>query len=172
MLFRSLVEKAKDAVSIKQIDVPVSVSSLSNNSGPIESGPGFDGWLAQIGDHPGGDGFHEPIIKAIASYVTTHGRDGTDREVLFETIRDRVLAADRSRHDDDYVENTMASRVHIMQAIEGALKKFGNKPISKRKSRTVADIEPHFRGDRLSAQEASDRLMSELEGFLLPGPRS
>ena len=163
----ALVEKAKDAVSIKQIDVPVSVSSLSNNSGPIESGPGFDGWLARIGDHPGGEGFHEPIIKAIASYVSTHGREGTNKEVLFETIRRRVLAADRSRHDDDYVENTMASREHIIQAIDGALKKYGDQPSSRRRSRVVDKgvVAPAVR-PVVSAEDARKNLSSLLDTII------
>ena len=163
----ALVEKSRHAVSIREIQA--TEDPAPQVSGPIESGPGFEGWLARIGDHPGGEGFHEPIIRAAASYVSTHGRDDTDKEALFKTIRDRVIAADRSQHDDDYVEKQMASRDHIMDAINGALPKFGTKkPIAQRKSIATLGATPHFEGDGLSAAEASARLQDVLNEFFAP----
>lgn len=161
----ALIKKTKDAVSIREIKIPK--CPASQPSGQFESGPGFDWWLACIGDHQGGDGFHEPIIKAIASYVSTHGRDDTDKEALFGIMSARVLAADRSRHDDGYVEITMAGREHLMQAIEGALQKYGDRSSSRRRSRLVTGVIPPVPKTSLSSTEAHQRLSNALDSIIL-----
>lgn len=125
-------------------------------------GSGFEFFLSQIGDHPGGDGFHEPIIQAIASYVRTHGIDGTDIEKLFETVNAVVLSADASMHDSDYVDR-MASRAHIIPAIEGALRKYGDKTVSH--PRLHQDVEPHFK----SKPQAVKKTIQQLEKLLKHG---
>lgn len=158
-----LVEKHKDSVSIQRLQVTPSSPSVIKPS--VDAGPGFEGWLALIGDHPGGEGFHDPIIRAIASYVSQHGTEGTDKEALLETMRTRILKADRSKHDDQYVEQDKASRQYLMEAIEGALRKFGTKSISRKKSKHVADLPPHFESNSATADEASSLLDAELTRF-------
>ena len=97
------------------------------------SGAGFEYHLSRIGDHPGGDGFHGPIVAAVASYVATHGEDGTDREALYQAVRERVLSADARNHDPVYIEH-MASREHIESAIESAIRKYGAAPARRKAS--------------------------------------
>jgi hypothetical protein len=159
----ALVKKAKDAVSICEIKMPE--RQAPESSGPFETGPGFEGWLARIGDQSGGEGFHEPIIKSIASYVSSNGRDGTDLEALYETIRTRILAADRSKHDDAYVEQ-MASRDHIIPAITGALQKFGGIPPSRRRSRMIKGLASPQQRDALNSEEAHRQLSAQLDQIL------
>ena len=159
----ALVKKANDAVSILEIKLPD--HPAQERSGPFESGIGFEGHLSRIGDHPGGDGFHIPIITAIASYVSTNGSDGTNIETLYETVRDRVLAADRSNHDDAYVKG-MASREHIMQAIQGALQKYGNQPASRRRARVVKGMAPPALQAPLCAAEAHKKLSEALDSII------
>ena len=71
-----------------------------------------------------------------------HGKDGTDEEDLFEKIKAAVLSADATHHDSAYIDH-MASRAHIMPAIEGALKKYGDAHASR--PRLQHGIEPHFK---------------------------
>ncbi len=159
-----LVMKGSAAVSIRAIEAPEAQRSPAV-AGDFEPGLGFEGWLAKIGDHPGGEGFHEPIIRAIASYVRANGRDGTDPEKLFEFVSKRVMEADRSQHDDDYIA-LMASRDHIMVAIEGALVKYGDVTISRRRSRLTSDTSPLERPSSLSPDEAYKALSEALNGII------
>lgn len=116
---------------------------------------GFEYHLSRIGDHPGGDGFHGPIVSAAASYVIEHGAEGTDVEHLYALIRDAVMKgyADPARHDAETVEQR-ASREHIIPAIESALEKYGNIPRTRRKARLHDNVAPHFSGEVISVDEA------------------
>jgi len=160
----ALVRKERDAVSICEIAEPE--REVFKAARPIDGATGFEAILSQIGDHDGGDGFHEPIIRAVASYVSTHGRDGTDVEGLYETVRDRVLAADSSQHDTEYIQH-MASREHVVPAIQGALTKFGETPPSRRRSRVVENIRPPKKTLTLGATEAYESLSSIIESIIL-----
>ena len=130
-------------------------SAISSRVLNASKSHGFENILEQIGDHAGGDGFHEPIIRAAASYVATHGKDGTDEDDLFEIISARILTADASHHDLNYI-NHMASRDHIVPAIEGALKKFGDQAASS--PRLHKDVEPHFTSAPQPVMKAKQRL--------------
>ncbi len=148
-----LVTKASGSVDLVP---PAAIERPARQASQEPSKPsaasGFEAKLALIGDHPGGEGFHGPIVAAVASYVATHGDEGTDREVLYQTVRESVLGADASHHDRAYVEH-MASREHIMPAIESALRKFG-----ARKPKLHTDCAPHFASDPVSVEEATQRL--------------
>ena len=126
------------------------------------SGKGFDHFLAQIGDHEGGDGFHGPIIRAIASHVATVGRDDVDKEWLYETVRSRVLSADSSQHESDYI-NLKASRESISPAIESAMKKFGDAPA--RRSRVIHGQKPHFVRKTTTVAVAQQRIKQILKNI-------
>lgn len=159
-----LTRKSHDSVNL-QLPPPAVVTSsgtvTSSLTRSANGGTGFEHFVNQIGDHPGGDGFHMPIIQAVASYVAEHGAEGTDSEVLYSTVRARVLATDRSNHSDCYVE-LMASGTHILAAIAGAQQKYGDAAIQRRKSRRVEGIEPHFKGEN---QEAAD-IQQNMRNFL------
>jgi hypothetical protein len=139
-----LVTKAFDSVDL-QLPTPVAVSQAASAapSGSFNAGggSGFDYHLSQIGDHPGGDGFHMPIVQAAASYVSGHGTDGTDVEVLFSVIQKRVLSADASKHSKSEVEDR-AGREHIMSAITSALHKYGDAASQHRKTRRLVGLTP------------------------------
>jgi hypothetical protein len=118
---------------------------------------GFEAKLALIGDHPGGEGFHFPIIAAVASFVATHGEEGTDREALYEAVHQRVIGADARNHDPAYIED-MASRKHIEPAIDSALRKFGSQASTRKRSQLVAGVQPHFKSTPVSIEAAQDAL--------------
>ena len=154
-----LVTKARGAVNLVLPASPVSRRPASGKSGIgsqvvcARGGSGFEFNLASIGDHPGGGGFHAPIVKAAASYVSEHGADGTDVEHLYRLIRGAVLNADAHLHDPATVADR-ASREHIMPAIESALRKFGDQPASRRKASVVYGVPPHFKSNPMTVEEA------------------
>jgi hypothetical protein len=152
----------KDAGDVP-LRLPKGRVAPARTTGVHQSG-GFDEILAEIGDLPGGQGFHMPIIRAVASYVATHGRQETDIEALYEVVRARVLAADQSSHDVGYVEE-MASREHIIPAITTAISKFGDTDSSRRKSRQIEGIAPHFEQKPTSVGEASAQLQDAIDDF-------
>lgn len=159
-----LRKKAQDEVCLA-LPEPGASSAVARNAGAGRRGTGkaraahtesgFDYHLSRIGDHPGGDGFHGPIVSAAASYVSEHGAEGTDVEHLYALIRDAVMKAyaDPARHDAETVEQR-ASREHIMPAIESALEKYGNIPRARRKARLHDNVAPHFGGGLISVDEA------------------
>ena len=160
-----LVQKAQKSVSIvlpapqpQLCSQPPQSSPKLASGGSAESG--FEYFLSLIGDHSGGSGFHYPIIQAIASYVATHGAEDTEINILYETVRDRVLAADSSQHDSVYVEQ-MASREHVVPAIEGALKKFGA-AYRPRKTKLHKDLTSHYKANPISVEEAQKQLEAQV----------
>ncbi len=160
-----LVEKTQSTVAIRLPAVQVNTmvahshkkqSARFNKAKSLAQG--FDGHLNLIGDHPGGEGFHMPIIQAIACYVATHGADDTDAEHLYQIVSSRVLAADYSNHESIYVSH-MASREHIWPAIDGALKKYGDANRTRRKSRLIDGQAPHY----TSKTNTKETVMQELD---------
>jgi hypothetical protein len=144
-----LVTKNSDSVDLQLAPPDVAIcapASVSNASFKTCRGQGFHYFLGQIGDHPGGDGFHGPIVQAAASYVAENGADGTDIQVLHSAIRQRVLNADASKHSPADVADR-ASDAQIGSAIDSAMRKFGNSANQRRKSRRIEGLMPHFQGD-------------------------
>ncbi len=160
-----LVIKKSDEV--KLLLPPTPREETKNRARPTNDSShpvGFENWLTRIGDHEGGDGFHDPIIRAAASYVATNGASGTDVEALYERIRDVVLTADASRHDPAYIER-MAGREHIVGAIEGAIKKFGHQPSARRKSRRIDHVDPYYPSVSTNTSDAVEALDAAFEAF-------
>jgi hypothetical protein len=124
------------------------------------SGHGFEHKLSLIGDHEGGEGFHGPIISAIASYVSAVGGDNVDKEWLLDTVRNRVMSADSSHHEASYID-IKASREYLMPAIEGAISKFGDS--ATRRSRVIRGIPPHFRRSHTTVAVARKRVTQILK---------
>jgi hypothetical protein len=157
-----LQKKASGAVDLK-FDPPKAAPAHNSSERAGASSPsiaydsGFAHHISMIGDHPGGEGFHNAIVAAAASYVGSHGAAQTDREELFDLLGEAVLAADRSGHDDAYVEQ-MASREHIMPAIDSALKKFGSQATTRKKSKIHRGVRPHYTSKAISVEEAQRRL--------------
>jgi len=139
-----LVIKSSGQVDF-QLPPPESVSHIAGTASGgtfnTSGGSGFEYHLSQIGDHPGGDGFHMPIVQAAASYVGEHGTEDTDVEALFSIIQQRVLTADGSKHSRSEVEGR-ASRDHIMSAITSGLRKYGDAASQHRKSRRLLGLTP------------------------------
>ena len=129
----------------------------------VDANFGFESHLAAIGDHTGGRGFHGAIVSSAASYVGTHGRLGTNVEILYKLISARVLVANWKNHDRAYIEK-MASRAHIVSAIDSAIRKFGDSDGNRgdgrrpRKTRRHEGVKPYFTTVKMTTAEAKRRL--------------
>lgn len=168
-----LVSKAVAAVDLatqpapNRVSVPAHQPSAKTSTWE-EPGESFQRHLADIGDHPGGGGFHDAIVAAAASFVATHTGDEIDPDELKATLRDAILKADRSRHEDAYVEE-MAGDDHLNAAIQSAITKFGEANRARRKPRVIAGIKPHYATKPQSVAQATQRLAAEVEKFFAGG---
>ncbi len=63
-----------DAVEL-QFDLPAYISSHSVATGRSIAGVGYEGKMSVLGDGPGGQGFNDVLVSAVASYVATEGGD-------------------------------------------------------------------------------------------------
>ena len=159
-----LIKKKLGSVDVKlpPADV-IAIGHKSTSTIPTHGGNGFEHFLSQIGDHEGGNGFHMPIVQAIASYVSSHGTDDTDVEHLIEIMQDRVHAADAALHDTDYVEK-MASEEHLIPAIRGAITKYGA-AANQRKGKLYQGLTSHFTTTPTTITVAGQQLADKLQGL-------
>jgi hypothetical protein len=79
---------------------------------------GFEGFLAQLGDGPGLDGFHKPLRNAVAAYVAKHSAD-FDREALKKRLHEHIDRAPKDK-ERDYLNDDR----HIDALIDSAVKKY------------------------------------------------
>ncbi|MDA9982671.1 hypothetical protein N9H39_08040 [Gammaproteobacteria bacterium] len=126
----------------------------------LSAGKNFDYWLKQVGDHPGGSGFHLPLLKAVWAYVGKHGKD-TNKETLKKKLRATIKNADQSKHDTATIQER-ASDQHLDGLIDSAIQKLGD----SKKTGKIAGVEPHYPPkDYLSPKEAQTLLGSHIVGF-------
>jgi hypothetical protein len=90
-----------------------------------QSGIGFEGHLAQMGDGPGREGFNFPINKAVGAYVAEHGRD-IDREALKELLRDAIKKAPTKPERTEAEIQRYLGDNYLDCSIAGAVKKYGH----------------------------------------------
>ena len=96
-----LIRKNKDAVQIDYNIVEVEKNRrTSHPQKSFERSGGYENILSQLGDGRGGDGFHQPLLRATSSYVATEGGETAEstREALKDDLRDRIDAADQAKH--------------------------------------------------------------------------
>jgi hypothetical protein len=71
---------------------------------PSRPVPGFEGWLARVGDGEGLAGFRGPVLSALACYARRHGPDALAGagEELKRRVRERIAEAPKGpgRGDD------------------------------------------------------------------------
>lgn len=124
-----LMRKSSDAATIVaptgMATVKDELTSSSKTRSVSTEPSGFDSIVASIGDQPGGSGFRTPLLRATASYVSTHGAANTDPQALYERLRRAVLEADSSAHTPQEIAER-ASYETIMPMIKSAMRKFGN----------------------------------------------
>lgn len=163
-----LVVRPLDSVALVLPPLPqrMTTRNVVSSATGASTCKGFENHLKRIGDHAGGEGFHVPLRDAAASYVSTNGISGTDREVLFDLLAAAVFRADRSNHSDTEV-GQRASREHIMPLIDSALVKYGDTKSAVRKPKFYENIEPHYQSQPMSVEA----IQAELSN-MLPSVRS
>jgi hypothetical protein len=83
-------------------------------------GGGYETHRSRIGDHEGGDAFHEPVKTAVAAYIAQQG-SSADTEWLRADLERAIRAATRDprTHDDAYVEFRVRDLDTLIPAIVG-----------------------------------------------------
>ena len=117
---------------------------------------GYNNILAQMGDGAGGQGFHQPLRNAIASYVSVNGREKAEatREALKDDLRSRIEAANTSNHSFEDIER-YSSDSYLDSSINGAIEKFGD-----------AHAQPaYFDAVEVPVEEAEEALNAAVDRF-------
>ena len=115
----------RDAITpptISKIDIIKKRSTQQRHGGHI--GGGYEAFRSAIGDHDSGDGFHQPIKSAVASYIAAHG-SSVDTRWLRNDIDQAIRCAPRDldKHPDHYIEtrirdlDTLIPRILEMQRL-------------------------------------------------------
>jgi hypothetical protein len=115
-----LLVRSTDEVTVPDIPEPPSVVR-SGTTSPVSGGESFEYWLSCVGDHQGGLGLHEPLLKAAWHYVLENGSD-IDSEALVAVLRQTVLDTDASQHSPTDIADR-ASDSHLYGIVNSALQK-------------------------------------------------
>lgn len=114
--------------------------------------------LSKIGDQPGGEGFHTPLLGASWALVAEHGIE--ERNAIKEILRNAISCADRSAHSDAEISR-YTSDEYLDEIIEGAAEKQ-----KVRVSKTSTEVEPYFDIDEVSAEDGTSKLREIIRKFL------
>lgn len=113
---------------------PTDANQNNHQAAPETQAHGFQAHIAMIGHHKDGGGFHWPITRAIAAYVSQYGKTAPV-EPLKAMIRSTVDRADRSRYSNAQINNIKSS-IYLDRAIYGAIKQYGE----EKEVSTVDDV--------------------------------
>ena len=119
---------------------------------------GFDNILDNMGDHEGGEGFYQPLLRATSSYVAVKGIEVTKatRESLKDYIRQCIDDADQSKRMAGNSADHYKSDQFLDQCINGAIEKFGDEK---------EPIPPYFDTSPLPIEEAEEKLQGGIKEF-------
>lgn len=144
-------------VNFPQIDIKQDYQKTHTETG--EGGhhaKGFENILRLMGDGTNLGGFNDPILRSIASYVSQHGADGTDREWLKDRIREAIEDAPTADSRSYSDLERYASDTYLDECIEGAIQKFGD---GNKRGKLIHGVEPYWPGGiELPADQARERL--------------
>ena len=151
-----LLKKAQQAVAIDFSvisDVAPKPSLTTNTAYAIHEG-GIENILSTLGDHAGGDGFNNPLLRATASYARTAGALAAEsnREAFKAMLRESINQANQSNHSQTQI-NRYLSDAMLDDLITSAIEKFGEQP------------PPYFAVKELPLGEAQDKLYQTIYSF-------
>ena len=140
---------AADAVTARQLDAAAPNANLSIVRG-------FSNILETLGDHDGGDGFYNPLLRATASYVAKAGGEAAQKtkQQLIQHLQSAIDDADQSSHSMAEIDR-YRSQPFLEQLIDGAIDKFGNKET----------IPAYFETHRVGLAEGEKAVTAALTGF-------
>ncbi|MFB1018246.1 MAG: hypothetical protein QMC46_09180, partial [Burkholderiaceae bacterium] len=152
-----LIKKAQAAVAIDYSVVEkVKAHRQTRLQQTFEGVSGYENILAQLGDGLGGEGFHNPLLRGVASHVSVCGREKAEasRESLKVDLRERIDAADSSNHTFEEIERYKSDAV-LDGLIDSAIEKFGDANAAA----------PYFDVVELPLEEAEAKLNQTIEEF-------
>jgi len=100
-------EGDKNEIVFPPIKLPISAYTPGIAFHDTDESPGqyFENALKRIGDHPGGNGFHNALLQAACCYVKEyHPLSDDDKISLMQQLRKTALQANMSKHVLAYVE--------------------------------------------------------------------
>ncbi len=136
-----LLLREHDTVTLA-ISEQASVSGYARGdaSGTVK---GAEGYLAKIGDHPGGNGFHNAITPAIMSLVN-HQWPDANTEGIKATIRQRIQETDQSNHTPSDIAHRQADS-YLDPSIRDAIRKVEGGLRTKYPDQSIEQIAEHIR---------------------------
>ena len=110
---------------------------------------GFSNILATLGDHDGGSGFNEPLLRAVASYVSKVGGQEAieQKDWLLDYLRQSIDEVNQSSHSADEIRSYKSS-VYLEGLLQRATGKYGNS----------GQVPPYFDGNPLPLEEGEANL--------------
>jgi len=157
-----LINKENDSVEIN-LNIELSESTQTPTSytpsGFQSNVHGFENILDTLGDHQGGEGFNEPLLRAAASYVATKGGRYAEEHIeeLKEYLRDCIEGAEKSATRPRSDIDRYMSDQYLDEQIKGAIEKFGDK--------ASPDVPPYFDTQPLPFDEADQKLQKIIYQF-------
>ena len=152
-----LIKKSHEAVTIDYTLVEkVKQHRLTHPQQHFEGVSGYENILAQLGDGLGGDGFHNPLRRGVASHVAVSGREKAEatRESLKVDLRERIDDADSSNHTFEEIE-VRKSDSYLDALIGSAIEKYGDANAAA----------PYFDIVELPLEEAEEKLNQTIDEF-------
>ena len=115
---------------------------------------GIENILATLGDHEGGDGFNNPLLRATASYARAVGAVAAEsqREAFKALLRKHIDQANQSNHSQVEIDRYRSDAV-LDDFITRAIEKFGKQS------------PPYFDVKEVSIDEAQTKLHQTIASF-------
>lgn len=117
---------------------------------------GFSNILNTLGDHDGGSGFNEPLLRAVASYVSKVGGQEAieQKDWLFHYLRQSIDEANQSSHSAEEIRR-YKSKEYLDGLFNGAIDKYGDNK----------QIPPYFDVTPLTLEEGETKLEQTIDDF-------
>ena len=152
-----LIKKSKPCVSIDfSVVETVTQQRKTVPQKNFEGVSGYANILNELGDGIGGQGFHSPLLRGVASHVSVNGREKAEatRESLKDDLRTRIDAADSSNHTYEDIERYKTDAV-LDGLIDSAIAKYGDEK----------SCPAHFDVVEQSIEEAEAKLDKTIDDF-------
>lgn len=152
-----LIRKTETAVKIDfTIVETVKHHSKAAPQQHFEGVSGYDNILSELGDGLGGQGFHFPLLRGVASHVSISGRERAEatREALKTDLRERIDSADQTNHTDQEIARYKSDAI-LDELIDSAIAKYG----------VAKACFPYFDVQELPVCQAEEKLNQAIDDF-------
>ncbi len=159
-----ITKKLANEVSINlDIKVPVTTSTArgsTTTTTPISGTHGYEGILSELGDHAGGNSFHEPLLRGTASLVQEKGTKWIEDNMssIIADLQDHIDKADQFNHSTEDIEKYRSHEY---------LEKLLTSAIAKGYGDHTKYVPPYFSKDHLQIKNAESMLSIDIQNFLL-----